>query len=103
MAKITLNPDPTFSAKVEIHVPGKEPAEIEFVFKYRDKDELKEFAEAMATMGDADIILNLASGWDLTNPFTKESVEVLVKKYYTAPKATFDKYLQELTGGKEKN
>lgn len=103
MAKLKLTPDPTFLGKVEIHVPGKEPAEIEFTFKYRDKEELKVFAEAMATMEDADIILNLATAWDLSDPFTKESVEVLVKKYYTAPKATFDKYLQELTGGKEKN
>lgn len=103
MAKLKLTPEPTFTGKVEIHVPGKEPAEIEFTFKYRDRDELKAFATSMATMEDADIILNLATAWDLSDAFTKEAVEVLVKKYYTAPKATFDKYLQELTGGKEKN
>ncbi|MDN8617874.1 phage tail assembly chaperone [Variovorax ginsengisoli] len=103
MAKLKLNPEPTFNAKVEIHVPGKEPAEIEFTFKYRDKDELKAFAEAMKTMEDAEVILNLASAWDLTDPFNKESVEILVKKYYTASGATFTKYLSELTGAKEKN
>lgn len=103
MAKLKLTPDPTFVGTVEIHVPGKESAEIEFTFKYRDRDELKVFAEAMNTMEDADIIMNMATAWDLTDPFTKESVEVLVKKYYTAPRATFEKYLQELTGAKEKN
>ncbi|MDQ0082944.1 phage gp29-like protein [Variovorax boronicumulans] len=103
MAKLKLNPEPTFPAKVEIHVPGKEPAEIEFTFKHRDREELKDFAEAMKQMEDVDIILNLATAWDLTDPFSKESVEVLVKKYYTAPKATFDTYLRELTGAKEKN
>lgn len=103
MAKLKLTPDPTFSGMVEIHVPGKEPAEIEFTFKYRDREELEAFAGSMATMSDAELILNLASAWDLADAFTKESVETLVKKYYSAPRAVYEKYLQELTGAKEKN
>lgn len=103
MSKLTLNPDPTFNAKVEIHVPGKEPAEVVFTFKHRDRDELKAFAEAMKDMKDVDVIMNMAIAWDLTDPFTPDSIALLVKKYFTAAAATFNAYLRELTGAKEKN
>lgn len=103
MAKLKLQPNPTFTAKVAIHVPGEEPAEVEFTFKHRNREELKSFAAGMKDREDVDIIMDMASGWELADAFTKDAVALLVANYFAAPDAIFQAYLQELTRAKEKN
>jgi hypothetical protein len=103
MAKLKLQPDPTFKAKVAIHQPGAEPVDVEFTFKHRGRKELASFAEAMSGIGDAELILALATGWELEDPFNAENVAVLVEHHYTAPAAIWMTYLEALTKAKEKN
>ncbi|MGH8430341.1 MAG: phage tail assembly chaperone [Solimonas sp.] len=104
MAKLKLNPDPTFKAKVRISVAGAdEPVEVEFTFKHRTKDELQKFIEASASREDADNVLEMASGWELADAFTREAVDVLAQNYITAPRAIFDRYIDELVKAREKN
>ena len=103
MAKLKLQPDPTFSAKVAIPVPGSDPVEVEFTFRHRGRKELASFAESMKDSGDADLIMSLATGWELEDEFTAENVGLLVENYYGAPNAVWTTYLDALTKAKDKN
>lgn len=100
MAKLTLAAAPTFKANVMIPLPGKKPTPVEFVFKGRTRNQFREFVEGLADREDVDVILDIASGWDLEDPFSKESVELLVQNYLGAAKAVIEKYLTELTGAR---
>lgn len=96
MAKLKLQPDPTFKAKVEMPVPGAAPVDLEFTFKYRTKSELQAFIKASVEReDDAQTILEMATGWELTDPFSRESIDMLVSNYITAPRVIFDKYVEE--------
>lgn len=103
MAKLKLNPDPTFSAEVEIPVPGKAPVAVSFTFKHRTRDELDEFLKRAVDLRDAALIMEVASGWELADAFTVENVTALVQNYIASPGAVFEKYLTELTKAREKN
>lgn len=103
MAKVTLNPNPTFTAKASIHVPGGRKADIEFKFKYRDADEFKAFTESLEGKKDVEILMEIASGWDLDEPFDAKNVELLTKKYIGSARSILEKYIDELTGARAKN
>jgi hypothetical protein len=106
MAKITLTAAPTFSAPVPIPVPGVGPVNVVFTFKGRTRAQLKEFTAR--TTGDgslenADLILELACGWELDEPFDLENVTKLTENYLGATGAIYVTYLQELTEARTKN
>lgn len=101
MAKLTLNPNPTFKAKVDIPTHGGGSAEVDFTFKHRKKDELQEWLRV--ERDDVATILEMVAGWDLEEPFNAESVGVLVQNYIGAASAIFDKYVAELLRTRAKN
>lgn len=104
MAKLKLNPDPTFSGKVDIHVPGKDPGTIVFTFKHRSRSELKSFLAKVKDMkDDVEMVMAMATGWDLEDEFSKANVKALLDEYIDAGTATFNRYLDELTGARSKN
>ena len=96
MAKLKLQPDPTFKAKVAIPVAGSAPVEVEFTFRHRTKEELQKFIEDSGKRDDPDTIMELAAGWELSDQFTRENVDLLVQNYIASARAVFDKYLDEL-------
>jgi hypothetical protein len=96
--KLVLTANPSFKAKVEIPVAGSKPAEVEFVFRHKSKDALKEWLEAMQDKEEADAIMEIASGWDLEDPFEKTAVEKLAQNYVGSIGAIIAKYISELTG-----
>jgi len=96
--KITLVPDPTFSAKVEIPVPGGDAGDVVFKFKARSRDEFDAFVAGLEGRKDIEVIMDIVNGWDMPDAFTEENVAALCKKYLSAPKAIIDKYFAELTG-----
>ena len=50
MAKLKLNPEPTFRAKVLVPVAGAAPVAVDFSFKYRTRSELREFVKSLADL-----------------------------------------------------
>lgn len=100
--RFKLQPDPTFRKKVELPVPGGSTAPVEFVFKYRDRTELKAFLDG-PERSDTDAILEMCAGWDLADAFNRESVDVLVRNFIPAPALIWEAYLGELTRTREKN
>jgi hypothetical protein len=102
-AKLTLAVAATFKATVSIPVAGGKSADVEFIFKHRTRDDFKEFMETLAGAEDVDALMDIASGWDLDEPFGKDAVEKLVQRYMGSARAVLDVYLAELTGARAKN
>lgn len=113
--KFSLAVNPTFKAPVLIPIAGGTSAEIIFTFKHRTRDEFKEFmdslkpvevadgAEPVEGPKDCDVLLDIASGWDLDEPFDAASLEKLVQRYMGSAQAVINAYLSELTGARTKN
>lgn len=103
MAKIRLEPNPTFDAPVLIPVPGGEPVPVRFTFRHRTRDAVKEWVDSLAERTDPQIIEDVASGWELDDDFTAENIDRLCQNYGGAAQAIFETYLRELRGAREKN
>jgi hypothetical protein len=103
MAKLKLQANPFFAAPVAISVPGAADVKVEFTFKHRTRDELDSFLKTAGDLKDADLILAVATGWELDDPYTKENIALLVQNYISSPKAVFSAYLEELVKAREKN
>jgi hypothetical protein len=131
MAKLSLKAPPTFKGKVKIPVAGGAEVEIVIDFKHRTRDELDQHMADMRakvapppvvqpvegtdapavipkareiTMDDevADV-LNVASGWDLDEPFNAENVRTLLNNYHRASWAIGMAYMTELTQARQGN
>lgn len=100
MAKLKLQPDPTFRAKVGIPVAGGDAVEVEFTFKHRTREGLDKFIAEAKDMPDPDAIMAMASAWELEDAFTKDNVTQLAQNYIGAPRAIFDKYVDELVNAR---
>lgn len=98
--KFKLTPDPTFKKSVEIPIPGARPASVEFIFKHRNKEQLSEWLENVGKFDtDAALILDIASGWDLEDPFDDESIATLCNEYAGAGTSVLHTYVAEASGG----
>lgn len=95
--KFSLSVKPTFKAKVAVPVPGQTAELVEFTFKGRTRDEFKELIDSMKDREDVDVIMDIASGWELEEAFDAENVEILTQNYLGAARAIIEKYLSELT------
>lgn len=106
MAKIKLQPDPTFKAKADIAVPGGVPVGVTFTFKYRTRQEMERFLKSANENefdDDVKLIMAMVTGWELADDFTEENVRTLVDSYISAPVSIFEAYCRELTGVRSKN
>ena len=104
MAKLKLDPEPTFRAKVPVPIPGAGTADVEFTFKHRTNKALQAYIEAIESdQPDAKIVMDVATGWDLDDAYTPENVEKLCESYAGAGLAVFQTYVRELRGARAKN
>jgi hypothetical protein len=98
--KLSLTANPTFKSKVAIPVPGDKSVEVEFTFKGRTREAFKTFIDGLQDRDDTDVLMDIASGWDLEDAFDKENVEKLTQNYLGAARAVIEKYLAELTAAR---
>lgn len=103
MAKLTLNPSPTFPVLVKIPTAGGETMQLKLTCKHRTKDGLTEFTKSRAEKSDADSILEMATSWDLEDAFTPENIETMCQNYIAAPLEIYKAYIDQLVGAKAKN
>lgn len=103
MAKIKLIPEPTFTAKVPIPVPGGKPVDVEFTFLHRKRDEVKAFLTDHQDASDVESIEWCAKGWELDDAFTAENIETLCQNYAGAGIAIMTTYFDALRGARTKN
>lgn len=104
MSKISLALEPTFQAEVQIPVPGAKPAPLKFNFKYRTQDELNDYrkglAEQAASITDVELVMGVAEGWELEEPFNAENVKRLLQKYHAAATTIGETYIKQLMQAK---
>lgn len=103
MAKLKLQPNPTFKAKASIPVAGGAPIDLEFTFKHRNREDLNAFLKSAIELQDAALIMACAEGWELEDAFTADNINTLAQNYITAPQIIFNTYLNELVKAREKN
>jgi hypothetical protein len=103
MAKLKLNPSPTFKKSVDIPVAGDEPAQVLFTFKHMNKDALEKFIDSLDKRTDEESVLLMAEGWDLEDEFNLESAKTLCSNYIGAGLAIFLAFREELTKARTKN
>lgn len=127
MAKIKLGARPkSFKHKVEVALPEGGKGTVEMEFKYRTRSEFGEFldrmfadakvnlpsqadedvtvslAEALTKMRDtnAQYIMDIAEGWDLESPFTRENVAQLCDELPGVAMAIINTYRAAITEGR---
>lgn len=103
MAKFKLAVAPTFKAKVAIPVHGGETVELSFEFKHRTRDQLADMMKTIEKRKDVDLMLDVLAGWELDDPFGKESIELLCQNFAGAPREIFGTYITEITQAKRGN
>ena len=103
MAKLSLTASPTFVATVQIPIPGKRAIGVEFTFKGRTKSEFTNFLETATGRDDADVLMDIISGWELEDEFSRENVERLMESYPGSSRVIIEKYVQEVTGARVGN
>lgn len=101
--KFNLNAIPTFKSKVAIPVPGAKSVDVEFTFKHRTRDQFKEFVDSLEGREDVDVILDIASGWDLEDAFDEDNIDALIQNYMGSARAIIEIYINELTSARAKN
>ncbi|OXE36906.1 MAG: hypothetical protein CGW95_04795 [Phenylobacterium zucineum] len=97
--KFSLAAKPTFTAKVAIPVPGEGTADVEFTFKGRTREQLLSMLESEGKTW-VDVVMDMASGWELVEPFDAEHVQQLLDNYLGAFQAIQNTYLKELTAAR---
>jgi hypothetical protein len=99
-----LIPNPTFETDVEIPTPGQPNGVIKFKFRYKDVDELAEFSKRLGELGDVDSIVEVTESWSgVDTEFSKNAVEMLLKKYSGSAVPIMKKYFDELTKARRGN
>lgn len=103
MAKFSLAVKPTFKSKIDMPVHGGGTKEVELEFKHRTRDQLAEFHKSLEKKNDIDMLEEILVGWDMVEPFHRDSVEQLVQNFYGAPLIILRNYFAELHQAREKN
>jgi len=93
--KLKLTPDPTFRKEVPIPVPGGTPVLVLFTFKFRDREALADWAKSLGDKTDAQMVMEVASGWDLDDPFDEANVKRFTDSYLEAGAAVVGVYCRE--------
>lgn len=96
MAKLSLKAEPTFQEKVAIPVAGGESVDVVMTFKHRTKTELQEFISTRSEKQDHETFMDMVVGWEFDDPFTVDSVKLLLENRIGSGLATYKKYLDEL-------
>lgn len=100
MAKLTLTASPTFKTVVKIPVPGGKASPVEFTFNGMTKEKFKGWLDSLSDKEDVPAIMEIASGWDLDDPFNADNVDRLVDQYIGAAKVIFETYISELSAAR---
>jgi hypothetical protein len=104
MAKIKLDPNPTFQAPVTVPVHGAEPVQVSFTFRHRTRSAWEAWLkDELPNLSDAEVIQALACGWELDDEFSAENIGRLLENYGGVGMAVFEAYERELSGARVKN
>lgn len=100
MAKLSLTASPTFTASVPIPVPGKKAVPVEFTFRARTRSEFQEWVDSLDGRDNVDVILDIVTGWELEDPFSRETVTQLLESYLGASRVIVETYMSQLAAAR---
>jgi hypothetical protein len=103
MAKFKLEVKPTFKSEIQMPLHGGDTVKLEFEFKHRTRDQLAEWAKGVAKLKDVDLLDDVLAGWNIDEPYCRESLELLCQNFAGAPRVILDAYLGELNQARQKN
>ena len=103
MAKFALKAQPTFVAKVGFPQAGGETVDVLLTFKHRTKTGLDEFLSSRADRSDVDAFLEMVVGWELSDEFSRDNVELLLENHIGVALATYKTYIDQLVQHRAKN
>ncbi len=95
-AKFKLQASPTFIATVKIPVAGAAPSPVDFTFKHHTRDQFNALMAQLPKMeDDIEVVLTIASGWELADPFNADTLKELDQNYIGSLRAVLDTFLRE--------
>jgi len=100
---LTLNANPTFDADVQIQQIGAAPETLRCTFRAKGKKALADFIERAKSQDDVSLVEELLAGWGLTDPLTRENLEIFLDAHIHAARNILEGYLGALSGAAEKN
>jgi len=113
---LTINPNPTFKADVEITVPGqKEPGTISLTFKYMSRKEFTAHLEMNKEKKDksgkvtqkgkttSEDFPSFVLGWGLEEEFNQENIEIFLDNYPASYLEIWKQYTNLLFESRIKN
>lgn len=103
MAKLKLEANPTFDASVDVPVPGSDPVPVRFTFKHRTRSQYLAWVEEAKDRSDAEVLMELAIGWEFDDEFNAENAAKLCDNYAGVGVALVQTYHLELLGQRTKN
>jgi len=98
-----IEPNPSFWATVEIHVPGEGPAKFEAEYRFLDRAESQVYFESLNNKTNIEALDEILLDWRGINaPFSKDNLLKLLDNYSTAAPGFYKAYLAEITGTADK-
>lgn len=104
----SIDPNPTFTAPVDLPVPGKPPVTVMFRFRHKDNEAYWAMLTESRAKGESavEFLARFVDGWEGENinaPYSQETLGKLVSNYPKAAGAIFKAYEAELIGALAKN
>jgi len=103
-----LTATPEFDAAVKLHRPGLEARDVTFTFRPLEHDAyalwLERLRGAEGPAAAAPVLFEIIVGWKgIKQPYTSDSLQLLLKRYPRAAADIFTGYRDELHGARQKN
>jgi hypothetical protein len=100
-----LQPNPTFSSKVKLSVPGNEaPQTVTITFKHLSRPQIKSYFTALEGKTDAEALGEIVTDWaGIDAKYSPENLQELLENYPTAAEELFSAYRRELMESRAKN
>lgn len=100
-----LTPNPTFTAKVPLSVPGQDkPANVDIEFKHLSRPKIKTYFEGLEGKTDTDALGEIIIGWKgIDEDYSPEALQELLDNYPAAAGELFEAFRKELMEARRKN
>lgn len=102
-----LQPNPTFTAKVFLSIPGEtQPKAVRFTFRHKTREQFKAWLESLEGRQDKETLLDIVAGWDRADidcDFSAEAFAALLDNFPASGSEIFDAYRREALESRRKN
>lgn len=100
-----INPDPVFTADVELSVPGKPgTVTVQITFKYQTKDQLIAFGEMVKDEPLDKALSHIIKGWEgFDVECTPENITLMLANHVRSGNEIITAYYRELYSSRVKN